>query len=264
MLINEYMAREQAGFDVQLLTSNDLKTAYGLKARSGILSEKGASCNAYLLTHELLQYCMQKGVQVYDHTNIKKIRSYREKIVLETEQGFYIESDYLVNASGYEVVDFIKKKIVNLDCTYAVVSEPMADRTQIWQNDIMMWNTDNPYLYLCPTSERRIILGGRDEPFVNMKTMYRYVDKKAALLAKDFRKRFPYIPFTKELAWSGVFGKTRDSLPYIGNYPAGSRIFYALGFGGNGITFSQVAGEIIADLISGKPNRDAALFSFTR
>jgi len=37
-----------------------------------------------------------------------------------------------------------------------------------------------------------------------------------------------------------------------------------LGFGGNGITFSQVAATIIADLIEGKKNSDARLFSFDR
>jgi len=53
-------------------------------------------------------------------------------------------------------------------------------------------------------------------------------------------------------------------LPYIGSYKKLTNSFFALGFGGNGITFSQVAGEIIADLVKGKKNKDAGLFSFER
>ena len=43
-----------------------------------------------------------------------------------------------------------------------------------------------------------------------------------------------------------------------------SFIYYALGFGGNGITFSQIAAQIITDLIQGKKNKDAAIFAFDR
>ena len=54
--------------------------------------------------------------------------------------------------------------------------------------------------------------------------------------------------------WSGTFGKTKDSLPYIGTYKKTPNTYYALGFGGNGITFSVVAAEILCDMICGKQN----------
>jgi glycine/D-amino acid oxidase-like deaminating enzyme len=117
-----------------------------------------------------------------------------------------------------------------------------------------------PYQY----PRDRIVVGGRDESFVNIKTMHTYLNKKTVLLEKDFKKCFPSFSFKTEFAWSGVFGKTTDSLPYIGNNSKTTRIFYALGFGGNGITFSLVAAEIITDLLLGKKNKNAAVFSFNR
>ena len=75
---------------------------------------------------------------------------------------------------------------------------------------------------------------------------------------------FPLIPFRAEFSWAGVFGSTKDGLPYIGQYKRLANSFFALGFGGNGITFSQMAGEIIASLIKGKRNKDVELFSFDR
>jgi glycine/D-amino acid oxidase-like deaminating enzyme len=126
----------------------------------------------------------------------------------------------------------------------------------------MMWNTDDPYLYICAADGNRIAVGGRDESFTDLKTLQTHLNKKAALLENDFKKLFPSIPFKKEFSWSGVFGKTRDSLPYIGSYSKTPRTFYALGFGGNGITFSLVAAEIITDLLRGKKNKDIELFLF--
>jgi glycine/D-amino acid oxidase-like deaminating enzyme len=134
----------------------------------------------------------------------------------------------------------------------------------LWKDEMMMWNTDHPYLYICSAEKNRVIIGGRDESFINMKTMHHYLDKKSSLLEKDLAKTCPGLSLKKEFAWSGVFGKTKDSLPYIGSYFKTPRTFYALGFGGKGITFILVAAEIITDLVLGRRNRDADIFSFTR
>ena len=65
--------------------------------------------------------------------------------------------------------------------------------------------------------------------------------------------------------WQGSIFATGDSLPYYGAYPAyGNRIYFATGFGGNGMTFGALAGVVISDMILGNENRFAELFSFNR
>jgi glycine/D-amino acid oxidase-like deaminating enzyme len=261
---DEFFARKAAGFEVEFLSTAELKRDYNLNAAYAVLSEKGATINAYSLTHEILQYCIRKGLKVFDRTKIKSIDHDKDRVLLTTNEGCVITANHLINATGYEVINFIGKKIVELDCTYAIISESQAEKDEVWQDKIMMWNTDDPYLYMCCADENRVIAGGRDESFINMKTMHAYLDKKSSLLEKDFKKIFPGYSIKKEFAWSGVFGKTKDSLPYIGNYSKTPRTYYALGFGGNGITFSLVAAEIITDLLLGRKNNDADIFSFTR
>jgi glycine/D-amino acid oxidase-like deaminating enzyme len=261
---DEYLARKDAGFEVEILPGEDLYKNYNLKAAYGILSGKGATTDAYRLTHEILQYCIQNGLQVFDRTKIKTITYDKDKVNLVTEEGCVIVARHVINATGYEVINFIGKKIVDLDCTYAIISESKAETNELWKDKIMMWNTDDPYLYMCSAEGNRIIVGGGDEPFINMKTMHGYLDKKASLLERDLKKTFPGLSIKKEFAWSGVFGKTKDSLPYIGSYFKTPMTFYALGFGGNGITFGLVAAEIITDLLLGRINKHADIFSFTR
>ncbi|MBL9208058.1 MAG: FAD-binding oxidoreductase, partial [Opitutaceae bacterium] len=50
----------------------------------------------------------------------------------------------------------------------------------------------------------------------------------------------------------------------IGIYPGVPRTYFALGYGGNGITFSVIAAEIIRDLVCEGRSRDAELFRFDR
>ena len=257
----EFAARKKAGFDVSFLNAIELKNEYGLNAQYAILSKQGCVANAYTLTHALLQYSIKKGLQVFDRTFIKNIR-YKKNTVLQTAEGFTIDAKNIINATGYEVVNFIPKGIVDFDCTYAVVSE--QDEKPQWKNNVMMWNTDDPYLYLRFTNDDRIMIGGRDEPFSNTFTRQALLEKKSRQLQKDLHKVLPGISFRKEFVWSGTFGKTKDSLPYIGAYKKTPNTYYALGFGGNGITFSVIAAEILCAVLCGKPNADARLFSFGR
>jgi glycine/D-amino acid oxidase-like deaminating enzyme len=259
----ELNARKQAGFDVSLLSRNEINENYGMAAEYAILSEKGATIDAYALTHALLQYSIAKGLQVFDRTEIKDIRYNKNNVELKTAEGFLVIAGKVVNASGFEIINFITKDIVDLYCTYAVVSENEQEKEAVWKDRIMIWNTDNPYLYLRLTQDNRIIMGGRDVRF-SLKASRRMYEEKAARLCADFEKLFPGKRLKTEFAWSGTFGKTKDSLPYIGEFAKTPNTYYALGFGGNGITFSVIAARIITDHMLGIQNQDAEIFSFSR
>jgi glycine/D-amino acid oxidase-like deaminating enzyme len=75
---------------------------------------------------------------------------------------------------------------------------------------------------------------------------------------------FPEIPFETDYSWVGTFAETEDGLPYIGQVEKHPDMFFALGYGGNGITFSQIAGEIISNLCMGNKHAGENIFSFDR
>jgi glycine/D-amino acid oxidase-like deaminating enzyme len=55
-----------------------------------------------------------------------------------------------------------------------------------------------------------------------------------------------------ECRWAGTFDTTSDGLPLIGPVPGQKGVYAAYGYGGNGITFSFLAAQLIGDLIAGK------------
>ncbi len=259
----EFQAREEAGFKVKYLDSHFIKNEYGIQAKFGILSEQAATVNIYELTHHLLQYAIKMGLEVYDRSAVTKITPSKNGVRMQMESGNCIESAYVINATGYEVVNFIGKSKVNFDCTYAIASDHYPDREHLWKRPTIFWNTDDPYLYMRSTPDNRIIVGGRDEPYSNKVTRQLFLSKKGSQLESDVKRIMPALKFRKEFIWSGTFGKTKDSLPFIGNYNS-PRIFYALGFGGNGITFSDIAARMICEFLQGYKSPDAEIFSFTR
>ena len=72
------------------------------------------------------------------------------------------------------------------------------------------------------------------------------------------------VDFIEDFNWGGTFGETKDGLPYIGKSPEYDNALFVLGFGGNGITFSAQAMEIIPALLRGKEHPLAPYYQFGR
>jgi glycine/D-amino acid oxidase-like deaminating enzyme len=165
-------------------------------------------------------------------------------------------------ANGYEAGKFLPEPVTALHSTYALVSEPVAS-LRGWPADrCVIWDTANPYLYLRTTAESRILIGGYDEPFRDPVARDRLLPSKTAALSSRLRQLFPHVRLEVAYAWAGTFADTPYGLPIIGRHPEVPRTLFALGYGGNGITFSLIAAEIIRDEILGRPDPDASLFGF--
>jgi len=263
MLRTEYQERRNIGIEVQLLNSDQIKSKFGFDKQAGLLSKNAAELNAYGLTHSLLEQASKKNLAIYDHTNIKTIRHQGNRFNLYTDEGYKINAKYLIMACGYESSNYINKKVNELHSTYAIVSEPLASN-QFWYKNAVIWETATPYLYLRTTADNRILIGGKDDDFSSGSKRDKALTRKAIELEKSFKKLFPRIAFKTDFKWAGLFASTKDGLPYIGSIPGKENMYFALGYGGNGILFSVIAAQVIRDLLAGKKNQAELLFSFNR
>ncbi len=261
----EFAIRQKHGINVERWDKAEVALAFPHFQSPGALysPHDGAQVDAYSLTHALLQDAIKHGAQVFDKTEIVDIQHEKEQVVLHTNHGHSIRTKQLVIASGYESQDYLEQKVTRLHSTYVLVSEPFE--SEIWHHDALIWETARPYLYLRTTPDRRVLIGGRDEPFYSPGRRDKLLAKKTRLLAQDFDKRFPTLaPILVDFNWAGTFAETADGLPFIGTVKERPHTIFALGFGGNGIVFSQIAGEIIRDIAVGNKNPDTHIFSFDR
>ena len=262
-LNKEYTLRKQAGFAVQWLDEKNILKKFGFAKPAGLLSRDGAEADAYKITHGLLKKCISKGLQVYDNTEIITVRHHKREIELIAANKKKIRAKKLIIACGYESQQYIPQKVQELQATYAVASEPFAQKN-FWYRNALIWETAMPYLYLRTTSDNRLLMGGKDVLFSNPVKRDGLLTAKAKGLEQSFAKLFPGILFKTDFKWSGTFASTKDGLPYIGSISQRPNTYFALGFGGNGITFSAIAANILKDLLAGKKNKDSGIFSFDR
>lgn len=114
------------------------------------------------------------------------------------------------------------------------------------------------------TDDGRFLIGGEDAHFNDSIAQQKVKEKKSRKLIKTLAKVIPNLHFIEDFSWGGVFGETKDGLPYIGKSPEYENCLFCLGFGGNGITFSVQGRKIISDLLKNKPNTLAEIYRFGR
>jgi glycine/D-amino acid oxidase-like deaminating enzyme len=261
-LQKEYSLRKEIGISIQLLNEKDIQSKFGFTKAAGLYSGDAAQIDAYTFTHALLADSSKQGAAVFDHTEITGIRHHRKSVELITAENKKIVARKLIIACGYESQRYLSRKVENFLSTYAIVSEPSPGKK--WYKDCLIWETATPYLYMRTTIDNRVIIGGLDDEFSDAGKRGKALNRKSRLLEQSFHKLFPSVPFVTDFQWAGTFASTKDGLPYIGAVPHYPNTYFALGFGGNGITFSVIAAQIIRDNICGNKNGDLPIFSFNR
>lgn len=262
-LRREWSARRAAGFVVDWWDRARIAAESSLPQSAGILSADGAQLDAYRFTHGLLRAATRRGARVFDRSEVTATRHGRSHVELRTPAG-RIHARHLVCATGYEADLQLPGPLTELRSTFALVTEPTAVRPGWPAGDCLIWETADPYVYLRTTPDGRIIIGGYDEDFRDADRRDRLLPAKTSYLERRLRQLFPRLQAPTAYAWAGTFARTSDGLPFIGRHPQRPRCWLALGYGGNGITFSLIAAELIRDGILGLDSPDGVRFGFGR
>ena len=259
----ECATRLKHDFEVELLTRRELAESYSLRAPCAILTRQSAEVNPLKLTLALIRTGQKKGLKVFSHTTVKSYGRHAKESVLTTGDGYKIRARYVVFATGYETQLLLKQKRVRLVSSYAIASSTGTafPKDREWP---VIWESARPYLYVRSTTDGRIVAGGEDVDFVDEAKRDDLLASKTKTLEKKIRTMFPHLRWKLASAWTGTFAESNDGLPYIGPHKDFPGAQFALGYGGNGITFATIASAIIPDLISGIKNSDSRLFRFDR
>jgi glycine/D-amino acid oxidase-like deaminating enzyme len=194
------------------------------------------------------------------------MRSYQERedgVLVDTDSGWPVRARGIVFAIGYEVPQNLRKALVSLNSTYCLATH-ILDQLPGWEDQCLVWESARPYSYLRTTEDQRIIIGGADLPFRDSATRDRLLPARIRRLEARLLKLLPKLKAETAFAWGGTFGETKDGLPYIGGLERYPRSFFALGYGGNGITFGAIAADILRQLCRGRGHPDAHLFRLDR
>lgn len=261
-LRQEAEARRNAGIRASYLPPRVLKDKFGIDRKGAILSHDNLALDPRKLTAGFLNKTLDRKARFYAPVEVTEIADGRTEVTVDTRDGPTISAEHVVLATGYELMDIVPSATHSIISTYAIATKPQ--KGAIWPGAAFIWEASDPYLYMRATADGRVICGGEDEDFVDEDTRDGLLSVKAARISAKLKNLFPHLDTSVDFAWTGCFGTTTTGLPYIGVLPGHPRVQAVLGYGGNGITFSQIASEIVSTAIAGADDIDGKLFGFGR
>ena len=266
-LRRECDARARSGFDAEWLGPGQLRRLTGIPGHGAILSEGGAQFDPYQACVGLFRAAAAAGADVFERSEVRRIEKAHNGVSISTRQG-KLHADRVIIATGYATPRFRPLAgRFQMYRTYVLATEPLngAQRDDVGLSDVMVWDTERPYHYARWTPDDRLLLGGEDRPVQPGQRRGQQSKTATRDLRAYFEARLPALATVRtERAWEGLFAMTADSLPYIGPHRRYPRHWFALGYGGNGMTFGFLAARLLLERWQGMTSRDHALFEFGR
>ena len=259
--------RGRWGFDARWLGPGQLRRLTGIAGHGAILSAGNAQIDPYRACRGTLAAAAAAGADVFERSEVRRIDSEHNLVRIRTRQGT-LHARRVIIATGYATPQFRPLAgRFRMYRTYVLATEPItsSQRADVGLSNVMVWDTDRPYHYARWTPNHRLLLGGEDRvarPGQRRRQQFKTASRD---LRAYFEARLPALAALRtEWAWEGLFAVTADSLPYIGAHRRYPHHWFALGYGGNGMTLAWLAACLLLERWQGAKSRDHALFEFAR
>jgi glycine/D-amino acid oxidase-like deaminating enzyme len=254
--------RQAAGLRSSMIDRRTLRRMAGIDRPGAIYSTGTGEVDPVKLVAGLWRSAIARGARLYAPVQIDDVMSFQNHVRLKTATGRAISAKAVIFATGYELAKFIKPKGYRIASTWAYATRIQTE--SLWPSRCLIWEASDPYLYARTDAAGRVIVGGEDEEFVDTETRDRMLPQKVAAIERKLRRLMPKIDPTPAYAWTGSFGSSPNGLPLIGPVPGHGHCYAVLGYGGNGITFSAIAAQMLQRSLSGYRDPDAKLFGLAR
>ena len=215
----------------------------------------------------LIQYIKDHGGEIYTHTRAEEVKEKEVKA-----NGFTIRAESIVVATNSPINNLVtlhtKQHPYRTYVIGALVPKDAYKKSLWWDtgDPESKWITQ-PYHYVRlqhhNDTHDLLIAGGEDhktgqDDDEDITQYERYEN-----LVKWTRQRFPEMEDVV-YRWSGQVLEPVDCLAFIGNNPGDKDIYVITGDSGNGMTHGTIGGILVTDLILGKENPWAELYSPSR
>lgn len=204
--------------------------------------------------------CTRAGGRLFAGTRAIEVKG-GATAVIRTSGGAVVTAAAVVVATNSPVNDPLLMHTKQSPYRTYVIAAPVPAGAV---TPALYWDTLDPYHYVrlqrAGGGRELLIVGGEDHRTGEEDDGA----ERFACLAAWTRERFPMIQGIEQ-QWSGQVLEPVDSLAFIGRKPQDApNVYLATGDSGHGMTHGTIAGLLLTDLICGRQNRWASLYSPAR
>lgn len=254
-------AYQALGFeDYRLLSAVDTSERVAIaRVAGGLFTHRGASIHPGRLVRGLARTLERRGATIFENSLVTAL-SGRPSPRLITRHG-KVQADTIVLAGEAFMTGLrrLHRRLLPVHSSI-IVTEPLS--SDLWQEigwrgyeslSSMRLTVD----YLTRTQDGRILFGSRGEPYAFGSRLPSSFDASASTLSMLKRQLCDWFPMLDsiriEYAWSAPVGMPRDWMPSA-TFCRESGFAFAGGYTGQGVATSNLAGRLLAGLITDRPS----------
>ena len=243
--------RSELGFELDFLTRESL-SGQVFSARYGCGLHEPGSFHFNPLRHirGLTQHLRAHGVAVHGRSPVRSVTRTRSGWRLQLPHGEVNAEQLALCTGGYDrrLWPPLNRALQPI-ATYIAATEPLGERIrELLPRPVAVYDTRFAFDYFRALPDTRLLWGGR------ISTARRSPDAIRRLMRRDLQRVFPQIAGVAfEHAWGGWMSYARHEMPLLGRTEQG--VWYGLAFGGHGMATTTLAGDILAEALTGDPER---------
>ena len=254
---------EVFGYNTQILTAQAVREQHCDEREQcgALMEEEGVGVHPLKFTFGLMRKARALGVKVHPASPVQGMTTTAGVHQLQTPGGVVRAKRVVFCTGGYtggKMHKSVKNKILPI-LSNSVVTRPLTDGEMAacnFKTKTFMTDTRTLRFYYRLLDGNRLQLGSRSsitgadaEDPVHVK-----------LLTDAIARKFPPLAGIQiDHSWWGWVDVSHDMMPRIAKPDPKLNIWYAVGYGGNGVSFSTWAGKRVAQRVAGKDG-DQAVF----
>lgn len=222
----------------------------------GLLDKSGGHMHPLNLALGEAQAVEAQGGKIYENSAVIKVEQ-GDNPTIHTAQGSVKAKFVIVAGNAYLNGLIPELQAKSMPCgSQVITTEPLSDElaASLLPQDYCVEDCNYLLDYFRLSGDKRLIYGGG--------VVYGARDPAdiAAIIRPKMLETFPQLKDVKiEYTWTGNFLLTLSRLPQVGRI--GDNIYYSQGCSGHGVTYTHLAGKILADVIHGQATRFDAFAS---
>ncbi|RCK52460.1 oxidoreductase [Thalassospira profundimaris] len=191
------------------------------------------------------------GVRIYENAQVTRYET-GEKVTVSVKGGKTVTGDMLVlGCNGYldALDDRVARRVMPIN-NFIIATEPLGDdlARELIRDDVAVADSKFVINYYRLSADKRMLFGGGET------YSYHFPKDIKSFVQPYMLEVYPQLRDVKiDYGWGGTLAITMNRMPYFRRVEP--KVFSASGYSGHGVAMATLAGQIMADAVSGTMER---------
>ncbi|QPO13347.1 FAD-binding oxidoreductase [Thalassospira sp. A40-3] len=246
--------RAEYGYeDIRFVDCDEMRAMLGTEFYHGGSLDMGAGhLHPLNFALGLADAARAAGARIFEGAVVTSYENQAGKVTVKTKDGGVVSANKLIlGCNGYldALDDRVAKRVMPIN-NFVIATEPLGDdlARELIRDDVAVADSKFVINYYRLSADKRMLFGGGET------YGYNFPRDIKAFVSPHMLEVYPQLKDVKiDYGWGGTLAITMNRMPFFEKIE--DNIFTASGYSGHGVAMATLAGQIMADAVSGTMER---------